>query len=150
MRCRSGTLGSCVVHGEPGAVAQYKCYLRAVLPADIQKLRKELACTARELATTLGVDPKEVTAWETGEQFPTKRYVQAMRALLEKGPSAITRQARGKAAPKTGMARLSDPALWRLIRKLVEHPALFEEAAKLSEKYPDPAEPPGSASARSP
>lgn len=127
---------------------KYKCYLRAVLPADIQKLRKDLACTARELATTLGVDPKEVAAWESGEQFPTKRNVESMRVLLEKGPSAITRQPRGKPAAKTGMARLSDPALWRMIRKLVEHPALFDEVAKLSEKYPDPAEPPAGTTAR--
>lgn len=110
-------------------------------PEDVQKLRKELSCTARELATTLGVDPKEIAAWESGEQFPTKRNVLAMRALLEKGPSSIVRQPRGKAASKTGMARLSDPEFWRIVRKLVEHPALYDQVAKLSEKYPDPSEP---------
>jgi len=109
-----------------------------VPPDEIQKLRKELACTARELATTLGVDPKEVAAWEAGELFPTKRHVQALAALREKGKAAIVRAPRGKPAVKSGSARLSDPAFWRVVRKLVEHPALFDEVAKLSEKYPEP------------
>jgi hypothetical protein len=87
------------------------------------------------------VDPKEVAAWESGEEFPTKRNVAAMHALLAKGPSSILRQPRGKAAAKTGMARLSDPGLWRIVRKLVEHPALFDQVSKLAEKYPDPGEP---------
>ena len=113
-----------------------------MLPEEIQKLRKELSCTARELAATLGVDAKEIAAWESGEQFPTKRNVEAMRVLREKGPGAVTRQARGKAVAKTGMARLSDPALWRIVRKLAEHPAFFDQVSKLSEKYADPAEPP--------
>ena len=108
---------------------------------EIQKLRKELSCTARELATTLGVDPKEVSAWETGELFPTKRHVSAMQTLRSKGPTAIVRAPRGKAAQKTGQARLADPVLWRLVRKLVEHPALFDQVVKLSETYSDPAEP---------
>lgn len=114
-------------------------------PEDIQKLRKELACTAKELATTLGVEPKEVAAWEAGELFPTKRYVTQMEKLRAAGPSAITRAPRGKAAAKTGQARLADPALWRIIRKLVEHPALFDQVAKLSDSYADPAEPPAPA-----
>lgn len=110
-------------------------------PAEIQKLRKDLSCTARELATTLGVDPKEVAGWETGELFPTKRYVEAMSGLRERGPSAITRAPRGKAPAKTGSARLADPTLWLVVRKLLENPTLFEQVLKLSEKYPDPAEP---------
>jgi transcriptional regulator with XRE-family HTH domain len=112
-----------------------------VQPEEIQKLRKELACTAREFATALGVDPKDVTAWEAGELFPTKRHVTAMAALRERGPTAIVRAPRGKAAAKTGQQRLADPSLWRLVRKLIEHPALFDEASKLAEKYSDPAEP---------
>jgi transcriptional regulator with XRE-family HTH domain len=112
-----------------------------VEPDAIQKLRKELACTARELATALGVDPKEVSAWEAGELFPTKRYVAAMEALRAKGPSAIVRAPRGKAAQKTGQQRLADPALWRIVRKLVEHPAFFDQVDKLSASFADPAEP---------
>jgi len=116
-----------------------------VQPDEIQKLRKELSCTAKELATALGVDPKEVAAWEAGELFPTKRYVTAMAALRSKGPSAIPRAPRGKAAAKTGQARLADPALWKIVRKLVEHPALFDQVVKLSETFSDPAEPPAPA-----
>jgi transcriptional regulator with XRE-family HTH domain len=112
-----------------------------VQPEEIQKLRKDLACTARELATTLGVDAKDVASWEAGETFPTKRHVDAMSSLKERGPSAIVRAPRGKAAAKTGMQRLADPALWRLVRKLAEHPALFDEVNKLADKYSDPAEP---------
>lgn len=112
-----------------------------MLAEDIQKLRKELSCTVKELATTLGVEPKEVTAWEAGELFPTKRLVDAMNGLKARGKESIVRAPRGKAAPKTGQQRLADPALWRVVRKLVEHPALFDEVLKLSEKYSDPAEP---------
>ena len=107
-------------------------------PEEIQKLRKDLACTARELAATLGVDPKEVAAWESGELFPTKRHVQALGALREKGKGAVVRAPKGKSGAKTGSARLSDPAFWRVVRKLVDHPALFDDVAKLAEKYPDP------------
>ncbi len=114
-------------------------------PEEIQKLRKELSCTAKELAAALNVDPKEVAAWEAGELFPTKRYVTAMAALRAKGPSAIVRAPRGKAAAKTGQARLADPALWKIVRKLVEHLALFDQVAKLSEPFSDPAEPPAAA-----
>jgi transcriptional regulator with XRE-family HTH domain len=110
-----------------------------MLPEEIQKLRKELACTARELAEALGLDQKEVMSWEAGETFPTKRLVSAMLALKAKGPSAIPRKARGKAAPKVvGTARLREPAFWTLVHKLVEHPDFFAEVQKLAEKYPDP------------
>jgi transcriptional regulator with XRE-family HTH domain len=114
---------------------------KRVQAEEIQKLRKELSCTARELAATLGVEPREVSAWEAGELFPTKRHVTAMEGLRAKGPTAITRAPRGKAAAKTGQARLADPVLWRVVRKLVEHPTLFEQVVKLSESYGDPAEP---------
>lgn len=120
-----------------------------MLPEEIQKIRKELGCTARELATTLGVDPKELAAWEAGELFPTKKHVEALSTLRERGPSAIVRAPRGKAPVKTGAQRLADPALWKVVRKLLEHPVLFEEVLKLAEKYPDPAEPPSAESPKS-
>ncbi len=109
-------------------------------PEEIKALRKELNCTARELATALKIDQKEVMAWETGELFPTKRFVLQMEMLRKKGPSAIPRAARG--AKKTGMQRLDDPKLWELVRKLLEHPALFDQVVKLAEQYADPAKPP--------
>ncbi len=106
-------------------------------------MRKELACTAKELATTLGIDTKEYTAWEAGELFPTKRYVGELEALRKKGPSSIQKAPKGKAAAtaKTGMARLADAKLWELVRKLAEHPALFDQVVKLADAYADPNDP---------
>jgi transcriptional regulator with XRE-family HTH domain len=113
-----------------------------VSPEELKQLRKELGCTAKELALTLAIDPKELAAWEAGELFPTKRYVSELEALRKKGPSAILRQPKGKnASAKVGMARLADPKLWELMRKLAEHPALFDQVLKLAEGYADPAEP---------
>jgi transcriptional regulator with XRE-family HTH domain len=113
-----------------------------VSPEELKQLRKELSCTAKELAITLGVEPKELAAWEAGELFPTKRYVAELEALRKRGSAAIVRQAKGKgAAAKVGMARLADAKLWELVRKLAEHPALFDQVTKLAESYPDPAEP---------
>jgi transcriptional regulator with XRE-family HTH domain len=112
-----------------------------VLPEELKQLRKELSCTAKELALTLGIEPKEYAAWEAGELFPTKRYVGELEALRKKGPASILRAPKGKATAKTGMARLADAKLWELVRKLAEHPALFDQVGKLAEAYPDPAEP---------
>lgn len=109
-------------------------------PEDIKALRKELNCTARELATALKLEQKEVLGWESGEIFPTKRYVLQMEMLRKKGPSAIQRAPRGQ-GKKTGMQRLEDPKLWEIVRKLLEHPALFDQVAKLAEAYSDPAKP---------
>ena len=120
----------------------WKCYVPRVSPEELKQLRKELSCTAKELALTLGIEPKEFAAWEAGERFPTKRYVAELEALRQKGPSSIQRAPKGKGAnAKTGMARLSDPKLWELVRKLVEHPALFDQVSKLAETYTDPSAP---------
>lgn len=111
-------------------------------PEELKQLRKELSCTAKELALTLGIEPKELAAWEAGELFPTKRYVSELEALRKKGAGAIVRAPKGKAgAAKVGMARLADAKLWELVRKLVEHPALFDQVTKLAETYPDPSAP---------
>ncbi len=113
-----------------------------VSPEELKQLRKELSCTAKELALTLGIEPKELAAWEAGELFPTKRYVGELEALRKKGAAAIVRAPKGKAgAAKVGMARLADAKLWELVRKLVEHPALFDQVAKLADAYPDPSAP---------
>ena len=114
-------------------------------PEELKQLRKELSCTAKELATTLGIEAKEYAAWEAGELFPTKRYVSELEALRKKGSAAILRAPKAKnttakAAP-VGMARLADAKLWELVRKLAEHPALFDQVAKLAEAYPDPSAP---------
>jgi DNA-binding XRE family transcriptional regulator len=109
----------------------------AVSPDEIQKLRKDLSCSAHELGRTLGVDSNTVVAWESGELFPTKRHVEQMRAIREKGPDAIVRAPRGKQA-KRGMERLDDPKLWEILRKLLEHPPLFDQVVKLADAYDDP------------
>ena len=57
-------------------------------PDDIKALRKELSCTAKELAQALGIDQATVLAWEKGDLFPTKPFVDKMNALRAKGPSA--------------------------------------------------------------
>jgi predicted transcriptional regulator len=116
------------------------CYGRRVTPEDIKQLRKELNCTARELATALELDQKEVLAWEAGELFPTKRHVTIMEGLRKKGASSIVRAPKGK-TKKVGVQRLDDPKLWEVVRKLLEHPALFDQVAKLADGYSDPARP---------
>lgn len=111
-------------------------------PEDLKQLRKELTCTAKELALNLGIEPKEYAAWEAGELFPTKRHVGELEALRKKGPTSIARAPKGKgsAAQTTGMARLAEPKLWELVRKLAEHPALFDQVSKLADAYADPAD----------
>ncbi len=110
-------------------------------PAEIKQIRSELACNARELGEALGVDQKTVLDWESGERFPTKRNTDALLALREKGPAAIPRRPRGKARPAaTPYQTLADRDLWKVVRKLIAHPDLRDEVAKISERYPDPAE----------
>jgi len=106
-----------------------------VTPEDLKQLRKELGCTARDLATTLGIEQKEVLAWEAGELFPTKRYVDQLNVLRQKGPSAVLKAAKGKAVAPTD--RLSDPAFWAIVKKLLLHPPLYDQVSKLAESYRD-------------
>ena len=105
-------------------------------PDDIKALRKELACTAKELAAALGLEQATVLAWEKADLFPTKAYVDQMAALRVKGPGAIPRKAKGAADP---MKSLADPGVWELFRKIAANKALRDQVAKLAEKYPDPA-----------
>lgn len=104
-------------------------------PDEIKALRKELACTAKELAGALEIDQKTVLGWETGELFPTKQACDRMEALRAKGPSAIPKKSKGTDPIKT----LADPALWELVRKLAAHKKLRDEVTKLAAAYPDPA-----------
>jgi len=104
-------------------------------PEEIKALRKELACSAKELAAALGVEQATVLAWEKAELFPTKAYVDRMSELRTKGPSSIPKKAKGGDPIKA----LSDPQVWELLRKIAAHKKLRDEVAKLAEKYPDPA-----------
>jgi transcriptional regulator with XRE-family HTH domain len=106
-----------------------------VSPDDIKQLRKELGCTARDLATTLGIEQREVLAWEAGQLFPTKRFVEQMKVLREKGPSAVVKSVKGKAVAPTD--RLADPAFWAVVKKLALHPALYDQVSKLADKFDD-------------
>ena len=106
-------------------------------PEDIKALRKELRCTPLELAEALGVTAKTVMAWEHDEMFPTRRYIELMEALRDKGPGAVPRKRRGTKNDAPFVA-LRDPDVWQLIRKLLAHPELREQAQKLAESYDDP------------
>ncbi len=106
-------------------------------PDDIKALRKELSCTAKELAAALGVDQATVMAWEKAELFPTKAYVERMSQLREKGPGAVPRKVRG--AQPDPVKSLADPQVWELLRKIAAHKKLRDEVAKLAANYADPA-----------
>jgi transcriptional regulator with XRE-family HTH domain len=106
-----------------------------VSPEEIKALRKELSCTARELAGALGVDQATVLAWEKADLFPTKALVVRMAELRAKGPASIPRKARGGDPVQS----LADPVVWELLRKIAAHKKLRDEVAKLAERYPDPA-----------
>jgi len=103
-------------------------------PDELKELRKSLSCTAKELAGALGLEQKTVMAWEQGESFPTKQFVDRMNALREKGPSAIPRKSKGANPIKA----LADPQLWELFRKLAAHKKLRDDVAKLAANYSDP------------
>ena len=102
-------------------------------PDDLKALRKELSCTAKELAQALDLEQATVLAWEKGELFPTKAYIDRMEAL-RKNPGAIPKKAKGPGP----MNVLADPATWELFRKILVHKKLRDEARKLAQSYPDP------------
>jgi len=108
-----------------------------VTPEDIKALRKDLACTAKDLAGALEIEQGTVMAWERGDRFPTRDHVERMQELRARGPSAIPRKAKAGSDP---MKALGDPQLWQLVRKLAAHKKLRDDVAKLADKYPDPAE----------
>ena len=111
-------------------------------PEEVKALRKELKCTAKELATALKAEPEDVWAWETGERFPTKRFVVKMQAMKKRGsvepPKKPSPAAASAADP---YERMADPELWSLLRKLVKHEKLLAEVKKLADRYDDPADP---------
>src|SRR5690606_17046797 len=93
-------------------------------PEEIQALRRQLRCTPRELAEALGVPLEVVMAWEDEQQFPTKRYIERMQQLRERGPDAIVRRrGRGRAGDPP-LKLLAEPELWAIFRKLIAYPEL--------------------------
>jgi DNA-binding transcriptional regulator YiaG len=109
---------------------------RSVSPDEIKALRKELVCTAKELAQALGIEQATVLAWEKGDLFPTKAFVDKMETLRSRGPAAIPKKAKGADPMKV----LADPSLWELVRKIVAHKKLRDEVVKLAGAYADPAQ----------
>jgi transcriptional regulator with XRE-family HTH domain len=107
-----------------------------VTPDEIKALRKELACTAKELAGALALEQATVLAWERAELFPTRQYVERMNALRAAGPGAVPRKSKGASPVKA----LADPLVWELLRKILAHKKLRDETAKLAAGYPDPAD----------
>ncbi|MBI2390670.1 MAG: helix-turn-helix transcriptional regulator [Deltaproteobacteria bacterium] len=103
-------------------------------PDDIKQARVALKCTAKELAAALGVEPATVAAWERGEMFPTKQYVVKLQELLAQGPAAIPKKAKGDGP----FEALRDPDVWTLIRKILAHPKLRAEVARLAARYDEP------------
>jgi transcriptional regulator with XRE-family HTH domain len=108
-----------------------------VSPDELKALRKELSCTAKELAAALGLEQATVLGWERGELFPTKQYIDAMNALRTQGKAGIPRKSKSEDPMKV----LADPSTWVLVRKIVGHKKLREEVAKLADKYADPSDP---------
>ena len=102
-------------------------------PEDVKRIREVLACSMGELAATLGVEVKTLLAWESGDQFPTKRHADRLVALEKEGPSAIKRKRPAK-APQ-GPSLLADPRFWTVVRKLATNADLFEKVEKLSAPY---------------
>jgi transcriptional regulator with XRE-family HTH domain len=109
-------------------------YREFVTPDELKALRKDLACTAKELAVALQLEQSTVLAWEKGELFPTKPFIDKMEALRAKGPGAIPRKSKG-ADP---MQSLRDPNVWELFRKILAHKKLRDEVTKLAAAYKDP------------
>lgn len=105
-------------------------------PDELKALRKELGCTAKELAQALAIEQATVLAWEKGDLFPTKPFIDKMEQLRTRGPAAIPKKAKGADPMKV----LADPALWELVRKLVANKKLRDDVIKLAAAYPDPSE----------
>ncbi len=108
---------------------------RGVTSDEIKGLRKYLVCTAKELAQALGIEQSTVLAWEKGDLFPTKAFIDKMTQLRARGPAAIPKKAKGADPMKV----LADPALWELLRKILAHKKLRDEVVKLAAPYGDPA-----------
>jgi transcriptional regulator with XRE-family HTH domain len=107
-----------------------------VTPDELRAARRELGCTAKELALAIGLPQATLLAWESGELFPTKQFIDKIEALRRKGPGAIPKKSKGQDPVKN----LSDPQLWELFRKLLAHKKLRDEVVKLAAGYTDPAD----------
>lgn len=108
---------------------------------ELKALRRELSCTARELADSIHVEQEVVLAWEREETFPTKAHVRELEKLRAAGPKAIVRKSKRAKAGRTPIELFSDPGWFSLLRKLMTHPELLAETERLAERYEDPGAP---------
>ncbi len=106
---------------------------------DIRALRKRLRISMKQLADHLGIESSEVTAWEMGARYPTKKHVDGMKEL-EASPPPTPSPASSTEEPDLFAGFLSDPRLAPAVRKLLAHPDLQEEFLRLAERWEDPAE----------
>ena len=102
-------------------------------PEDVKRIREALACSMGELAAAVGVEVKTLLAWESGDQFPTKRHADRLVALEKEGPSSIKRF--GSKKPPAGPDLLADPRFWTVVRKLATNTDFFAAVEKLSKTY---------------
>ena len=109
-------------------------------PDEIKALRKDLSCTAKELAQALGIEQATVLAWEKGDLFPTKPFIDKMEKLRARGPAAIPKKAKAGGIAADPIKALADPALWEIVRKILAHKKLRDEVQKLAAPYADPAQ----------
>jgi len=109
-------------------------------PEDVKRIRESLSCSIGELAAAVGVDVKSILAWESGDQFPTKRHADRLTSLEKEGPSAIKRFRSSK--PPAGTDLLAEPRFWTVVRKLATNSDFFATVEKMSTEYevksPDP------------
>lgn len=106
---------------------------------ELKALRRELSCTARELADTIGVEQEVVLAWEREETFPTKHHVTLLEKVRAVGAKGVVRKSKRSKMGRTPTELFADPNWFRLLRKLMTHPELLAEAERLAERYDDPA-----------
>ncbi len=112
------------------------CYAAHVTPDELKALRRELGCSAKELAHALGLEQSVVLSWEKGDLFPTKPFIDKMEGLRAKGAAAIPKKAKGPEPMKV----MTDPQFWEIVRKIATHKKLRDEVVNLAKAYPDPSE----------
>jgi transcriptional regulator with XRE-family HTH domain len=99
---------------------------------EIRALRKRRGLTRAALARQVGVLPADVAGWELGQRFPTKKAAARLAELVAHG------EVQRDSAAVTPWARLADPSVWALVRKLLAHRELLERAQAMAEAYADP------------
>ncbi len=93
--------------------------------------------TARDLAQALDVEQKEVVAWEA-ESAPDEALRRGHAEAAGPGGRGVPASPKAKPGPRSACSGSTIPSSWEIVRKLLEHPALFDQVAELSARYADP------------